>query len=74
MAGELEKVDPESETEFEPLTSAIAWKISARLAVGDQVDTPAGIRGLAELVADLVIDRFVVRARTDETPRYRWGK
>jgi hypothetical protein len=63
--------DPESEHTFDALAKRIAWEMSARLAIGDRVDSPNGISGLAELIADAVLDEFVVRVRTNDTPRYR---
>jgi hypothetical protein len=70
LGGEIEHVDPESEATFNALVEAIRWELAARMAMGDP-QGPDGIRELAELVADTVLDRFVVRERTDETPRYR---
>lgn len=74
MRGELINVDPESEREFGERAKAISWELQARLAVHDPVDTPEAIDALAELVADTVLDRFVVRKRTDDTPRYDQAK
>ena len=68
---ELVRLDPESEACFEPLTARIATEIAARMAMGDDPSTPEGSRALAELIADTVLDGFVVRTRTQ--PRYRWG-
>jgi hypothetical protein len=67
---DLERNDPESEAQFSPLAECIASELGARLAVGDDPKTPEGLKRLAELIADAVLDRFAVRAR--ETPRYRW--
>jgi hypothetical protein len=67
---ELERLDPESEACFEALAARIAEELSARIAVGDDPSTPKGCGELSELVADAVLDGFVVRKRT--TPRYRW--
>jgi hypothetical protein len=70
VADELVTNDPESEGCFSALAERIAWEMSARLAIGDRVDTPEGIKALAELVADTVLDGFVVRLRTEALPRY----
>jgi hypothetical protein len=70
MQGDLIEQDPASEATFDALVHQIAWELSARLAVGDRVDTPEGIRALAKLVADTILDGFVVRTRTEETSRY----
>jgi hypothetical protein len=66
---DLERLDPESEAQFAPLAEIIAWELGARIAVGDDPRTPDGLKTLSELIADCVLDHFVVRAR--QTPRYR---
>jgi hypothetical protein len=65
----LERMDPESEACLAALTERIAWELSARLAMGDDPSTE-GCEALSELIADSVLDSFVVRTRTE--PRYRW--
>ena len=65
----LEPADPESEAQFEDLRHRIHEELSARLAVGDDPTTAEGRATLADLVADAVLDLFIVRPRT--TPRYR---
>ena len=65
----LERMDPESEECFAALTDRIAWELSARIAIGDDPSTDKGCTQLSELIADTVLDGFVVRTRT--TPRYR---
>lgn len=73
MTGELlVTLDPESERVCAALAEQIAKEISARLAAGDRIDTKEAIAKLAELIADSVLDDFVVRERTDATPRYKW--
>jgi len=67
---ELERLDPDSEACVEALTARIMEELSARIAVGDDPTTPEGCKTLSGLVADAVVDGFVVRERT--TPRYRW--
>jgi hypothetical protein len=67
---DLECLDPESEAQCSPLVECIASELGARIAVGDDPKTPDGLKRLSELIADAVLDRFVVRAR--KIPRYRW--
>lgn len=66
----LERMDPESEACFAALAERIAWELSARIAVGDDPSTTQGCKKLSELIADTVLDAFVVRTRVE--PRYRW--
>jgi hypothetical protein len=66
----LERMDPESEECFAALTDRIAWELSARIAMGDDPSTVQGCNQLSKLIADSVLDGFVVRIRTE--PRYRW--
>jgi hypothetical protein len=66
---ELEIADQESEKCFEALQARIAEELRARLAVGDDPRTPEGLDTLSMLIADAVLDVFVVRER--ESPRYR---
>ena len=68
---ELERLDPESEACFDALRDQIAEELAARVAVGDDYKTPDGQAALSQLIADAILDRFVVRART--SPRYRWA-
>jgi hypothetical protein len=67
---QLERMDPESEACFAALVERIAWELSARIAMGDDPSTAEGCKELSELVADSVLDAFVVRTRAE--PRYRW--
>jgi len=69
---ELERLDPESEACFEALRDRISEELAARIAVGDDPTTPDGQEVLSELIADAILDRFVVRPRT--SPRYRWRR
>ena len=64
----LKPADPDSEACFEALKKAIAWELKARVAVGDDPKTPEGLETLSALVADTVLDEFVVRER--KTKRY----
>lgn len=66
----LERLDPESEACFMALRDRIEWELSARIAIGDDPSTPEGCEQLSELIADTILDGFVVRLRT--SPRYRW--
>ena len=66
---ELEPMNPESEACFTALAEKIAWELSARIAMGDDPSTDQGLKRLSNLIADTVLDAFVVRARTE--PRYR---
>ncbi len=66
----LESTDPDSDLSFDQLTGLISRELGARLAVGDDPSTPEGCDGLAELIADMVLDNFVIRNRT--VPRYKW--
>jgi len=69
---DLQHLDPESEACFEELRAKILEELAARIAVGDDPTTTAGQETLSELIADAVLDRFVVRIRT--APRYRWRR
>lgn len=61
--------EPESEACFELLKARIAEELWARIAVGDDPSTPEGCDVISGLIADVVLDFFVVRERTG--PRYR---
>jgi hypothetical protein len=63
-------MDPESEQCFEALKATIREELSARVAGGDDPSTPQGAETLSELIADVILDVFVVRRR--QSPRYRW--
>ena len=67
---ELERLDPESEACFTKLAAQIAAELFARVAGGDNLSTSKGCNEVSELVADAILDGFVVKERT--TPRYRW--
>jgi hypothetical protein len=62
------RTDPESEACFEALKAKIALELAARLAMGDAPSIPAGCEAVSELIADAILDCFVVRPRT--SPRY----
>ena len=66
----LEQMDPASEACFAVLAELIAWELSARIATGDDPSTAQGCKELSELIADTVLDVFVVRTRDE--PRCRW--
>ena len=70
LDSELERMDPESEACFAALVERIDWELSSRIAVGDDPSTAQGCKELSKLIADSVLDGFVVRARAE--PRYRW--
>jgi len=69
---DLERLDPESEACFDALCARISEELSARLALGDDPTTAVGQKTLSELIADAILDSFVLRARS--SPRYRWRK
>jgi len=69
---ELERLDPESETCFDALQSRILEELTARIAMGDDPQKAEERVILSELIADAVLDVFVVRHRTSD--RYRWRK
>jgi len=69
---DLERLDSESEACFDALCARISEELAARIAVGDDPRTTAGQNRLSELIAEAILDTFVVRART--SPRYRWRK
>ena len=70
LDNKLERMDPESEGCFTALAERIAWELSARIAMGDDPSTAQGCKDVSELIADTVLDGFVVRIRAE--PRYRW--
>jgi hypothetical protein len=69
---DLERLDPESEAQYQPLAEIIEQELAARVAAGDDPRSKDGQNRLAELIADAILDHFVVRAR--QTPRYRWAE
>jgi hypothetical protein len=71
LDSKLERMDPESEACFAELAERIAWELSARIAMGDDPSTVEGCKELSKLIADSVLDAFVVRTRAE--PRYRWA-
>jgi ABC-2 type transport system ATP-binding protein len=48
---------------IDPLAQVIADELLARVALGDRLDTVEDARGVAELIADRVLARFVVAPR-----------
>jgi len=70
----LEQLDPESTTCFSAMVEIIEEEISVRIALEDtDIRDPEWAKRIAELAADTLLDRFVVRTRTPETPRSRWA-
>jgi hypothetical protein len=68
----LERLDHESEACFAALSSRIAWELGARIAVGDDPRTPEWLEALSRLLADAILDAFVIREGA--SPRYGWKK
>lgn len=66
----LVRQDPESEACFETLRGRIFEELSARIDFGDDPTTKEGQIVLSTLVADAILDVFIVRIRN--TPRYKW--
>jgi ABC-2 type transport system ATP-binding protein len=58
--------DPMSEESFDPLAEIITGELLAEGPLGDRLATTDGARGVAELIATAVLDRFVVRPRPAE--------
>jgi len=58
--------DRKSEEVFAPLAEVIAAELLARISVRDRLETVEDAHGVAELLADAVLDRFVVRSRPAE--------
>lgn len=69
---ELERLDPELEACFQALAARIAEELTARIAMGEDPTSPTECKILSELIADAVLDGFVVMQRT--APRYRWTR
>jgi ABC-2 type transport system ATP-binding protein len=60
---DLVRRDRKSEEFFEPVAEVIAQELFARISVRDQLDTVENARDVAALIADAVLDRFVVQPR-----------
>ncbi len=60
---ELIGQDRRAEASFEPLVEVIAEEFSSRRS-GRELETAEDARGVAESIADAILDRFVVRARS----------
>jgi ABC-type branched-subunit amino acid transport system ATPase component len=58
--------DRKSEECFQPLAEIITGELLAGGSLGDRVATTDGARGVGELIAASVLDRFVVRPRPAE--------
>lgn len=65
----LVPTDPESEACYEDLVECVRSELQARVAIGDDPRTPEGQQVLADLIADVVLDRFALRLRSER--RYR---
>ncbi len=64
-------LDPDAETHFHVLAEIIAEEITVRRVIApEEFDAAEGIRAVAEIIADAVLDGFQVRRRTPETLRY----
>ena len=61
--------DPESEACYPDLVECVRSELQARIAFGDDPTTSEGQQVVAELVADVVLDQFVLRPRS--ASRYR---
>lgn len=60
------KGDRKTEECFEPLAEIISGELLAEGPLGDRLATADGARGVSELIATAVLDRFVVRPRPAE--------
>ena len=60
------RVDRKSEECFEPLAEIVTGELLAGGLLGDRRATADGARGVGELIAAAVLDRFVVRPRPAE--------
>jgi hypothetical protein len=69
---ELLRLDPESEACFELLRDIIAEEINVRVALGNSDPTPKNVNLWASLAADAALNAFVVRARPEDLPRYKF--
>ena len=70
---DLVSLDPDSEACFALMSAIIAEEVGVRIALEDRdVDDPAWIERVAALSADALLNRFTVRERTPDNPRYRW--
>lgn len=61
--------DPDSEACYDELVEIVRHELQARVAVGDDPTAPDGQLRLAELIADVVLDHFALRPRTER--RYK---
>ena len=57
--------DHESETNLSRLAGVIEEELRVRLALKDDLSDPAEREAVAEVIADAVLDVFVVRARAE---------
>lgn len=71
---ELINTDPQSEETFKPLAALIGEELFARIAVRDRLETVGDANLVGELIADSVLDRFVVRPRPSDQPRVSWAR
>ncbi len=66
----LERCDPQSESCFQALVSRVDEELTARIALGEDPRNSKERRIIAELIADAILDSFVIRKRADA--RYQW--
>jgi hypothetical protein len=71
---ELVRNDPESERLAVDLTALIAEELFASIAVRRPLDTTRDADVVAGLIADAVLDRYVVRERPENEPRDSWRR
>jgi hypothetical protein len=69
---ELIRNDPESEQTFDGLVEVVAEELFVRASMGDQIKSPDDAKHFAEIAVDAVLDRFSVRERDADHPRYSW--
>jgi hypothetical protein len=67
---DLVRPDRTSDEFFEPVTELIAQELCASVSVGDQLDTVEEARDVAAVIAEAVLDRFVVRPRPAARPEH----
>ena len=61
----LVPTDPESEACYGHLVECVRSELQARVAFGDDPRTSEGQQILADLIADVVLDRFSLRPRSE---------
>jgi hypothetical protein len=71
---ELVRNDPESEASVDLMVAILAEELFVRASMGDQVATKEDATHVAEIAADALLDRFVVRPREPGKARYSWRR